>query len=73
MTKSKNNKPVQAEKPKKDRNIKGKVSGFYSLVIALAELATTYVFVTQDNKILLPLAVVLGLDAAQRFARAFVK
>ncbi len=73
MTKQKNNKPVQAEKPKKDRNIKGKMNGLYSLIVALAELASTYVFVTQDNKILLPLAVVLGLDAAQRFARAFVK
>lgn len=73
MTKQKNNKVEKVEKPKKDRNIKGKANGFYSLIVALAELASTYVFVTQDNKILLPLAVVLGLDAAQRFARAFVK
>lgn len=71
MTKS--TKTVQAEKPKKNINVKGKASGFYSLVIALTELASTYVFVTQDNKVLLPLAVVLGIDAAQRFARAFIR
>lgn len=71
MTKS--NKPAEAPKAKKNINFKAKFAGLYSLTIALAELATTYVFATQDNKVLWVLAGVLGLDAAQRLARAFVK
>lgn len=60
------------ETPKKSKsNIN--LYGLLDLVVALAELASTYVFVTQDNRILLPLAVVLGLDCAQRFTRKFIK
>jgi len=58
---------------KKDYNIKTKVAGIYSLAVALAELVTVYVFTTQDNKVLLPIAVVLGLDSAVRFTSKFVK
>jgi len=72
MAKSTNKTP-KVEKPKKQYNVKGKMNGLYSLIVALAELATAYVFVTQDNKILLPLAIILGVDASQRFARAFIK
>ena len=72
MAKSTNKTP-KVEKPKKDRNVKGKMTGLYSLIVALAELMATYVFVTQDNRSLLPLAVVLGIDASQRLARAFIK
>lgn len=71
MTKS--NKTTTKVAPKKDRDLKNKALGIYSLVVALAELASAYVFVTQDNRVLLPLAIILGYDAAQRFARAFVK
>jgi hypothetical protein len=58
---------------KKDRNLKGKLAGLYSLVVALAELATAYVFVTQDNKVLLPIAVVVGVDSAYRLASKFMR
>jgi len=71
MTKS--TKQTEAPKPKKDLNIKGKFLGICNLAVALAELATVYVFTTQDSKYLLPLAVVLGLDSAQRFASKFIK
>lgn len=62
----------EASKPKKNRNIKGALAGLYSLAVALAELASVYIFVTQGRTILYPLAVVLGLDCAQRFATKFV-
>lgn len=71
MTKS--TKQTDAPKSTKKTDVKGKAAGLYSLAVALTELASTYVFVTQDNKILLPLAVVLGVDCAQRFARAFLR
>lgn len=66
-------KQTEAPKPKKDLNIKGKFLGLCNLAVALAELATVYILVTQDNRILLPLAVILGLDASQRFASKFLK
>jgi hypothetical protein len=68
----KNNKD-KVSKPKKNLNIKSKANGLYSLAIALAELVTAYIFVTQDNKILWVLAGVFGLDAAQRLVSKFVK
>lgn len=63
----------KVQKVKKNYNIKSKIAGLYSLVIALAELVTVYIFTTQDNKILLPVAVVLGFDSAVRFTSKFVK
>lgn len=60
-------------KAKKNINVKGKVAGLYSLVLALAELATVYIFATQDNKALWVLAGVLGLDATIRLTSKFVK
>ncbi len=63
----------EVEKTKKNTNYKAKFAGLYSLAVALAELATVYVFATQDSKVLWVLAGVLGVDAAQRLARAFVK
>ena len=66
-------KSIEASKPKKNINYKAKLAGLYSLVVALAELATVYVMATQDNKVLWVLAGVLGVDAAQRLARAFVR
>lgn len=59
--------------PKKKVNVKAKAAGLYSLAVALAEIATVYVMATQDSKVLWVLAGVLGVDAAQRLARAFVK
>lgn len=56
-----------------NKDYKIKFLGLLSLVVALAELAATYIFATQDNHTLYALAFVLGVDAAQRFARAFVK
>jgi hypothetical protein len=47
--------------------------GLLDLAVALSELATVYVFATQDNQVLWVLAAVLGADCAQRFARKFVK
>lgn len=69
----KNNKTTEPKAPKQSKNIKASILGLMSLVVALAEIVGTYVFVTQDNQILLPIAVVLGLDASQRLARAFTK
>ena len=60
-------------KVKKNYNIKAKIAGLYSLAVGLAELVTVYVFTTQDTKILLPIAVVLGVDSAIRFTSKFVK
>lgn len=71
MTKS--TKQTDAPKSTKKTDVKGKAAGLYSLAVALTELASTYVFATQDNKVLWVLAVVLGIDAAQRLARAFVR
>lgn len=59
--------------PKKTRNIKAQAAGLYSLAVALAELATVYLLVTQGRQILLPLAVVLGVDCSQRFAVKFIR
>lgn len=66
---SKTTKTDKAPKSKKNINW----MGLLSLSVALAELASTYVFATQDNKVLWALAVILGADAAQRLARAFVR
>lgn len=63
----------EAPKPKKNYNIKAKLAGLYCLAIALAELATVYIFATQDNRVLWILAGVLGVDSAQRLASKFVK
>lgn len=68
MSKDKTNK----EAPKKSKKNINYV-GLLSLTVALAELASTYVFATQDNKVLWALAVILGIDAAQRLARMAVK
>lgn len=68
MTKQK-----EAPKSKKSINFKQVFAGLYSLVIALAELASVYIFATQDNPILYPVAAVLGLDAAVRLTTKFVK
>jgi len=70
---SKTNKTETAPKSKKNINYKATFTGLYSLAVALAELVTVYVFATQDNKVLLPVAVVLGLDSAIRFTSKFVK
>lgn len=64
---------AKASKPKKDYNIMSKLAGLYCLAIALAELATVYIFATQDNKVLWILAGVLGVDSAYRLASKFVK
>lgn len=61
----------QTEAPKSKKNINW--AGLYSLAVALAELGSTYVFATQDNKVLWGLAVVLGVDCTQRLARAFMR
>lgn len=53
--------------------IKKPLGGLYSLSIALAEIATAYIFATQDNKVLWVLAGVLGFDAAQRLAYKFLR
>lgn len=66
-------KAIKEAPVKKDYNIKGKFLGLCNLAVALAELSTVYILVTQDNRILLPLAVILGLDASQRFASKFLK
>ncbi len=58
---------------KKPKDHKAKIAGLYSLAIALAELATVYILATQDNAVLFPIAIVLGIDASQRFVQAFVK
>lgn len=68
MSKDKTNK----ETPKKSKkNIN--YMGLLSLIVALAELATVYIMATQDNKVLWVLALVLGVDCAQRLARAFMR
>lgn len=69
---SKTNKTTEP-KAKKNYNIKAKLAGLYCLAIALAELATVYIFATQDNRVLWILAGVLGVDSAQRLASKFVK
>ena len=69
----KSTKQKEAPVSKEKNDVKGKAAGLYSLAVALTELASTYVFATQDNKVLWVLAVVLGIDAAQRLARAFVR
>lgn len=69
----KNKTTNEAPKAKKDRNIKAKVVGLYSLTVALAELATVYIMVTQDNAVLFPIAAVLGVDSAQRLASKFMR
>jgi len=66
-------KAIKQEAPKKDRNIKAKAAGLYSLTVALAELGATYVFATQENQILFVLAAVLGVDSAQRLASKFMR
>lgn len=67
----KNNK--QQETVKVEKTNKLNYLGLLSLTVAMAEVAATYVFATQENEVLWGIAVVLGLDAAQRLARAFVK
>lgn len=67
MSKIKTNK----EAPKSKKNIN--YTGLLVLTVALAELASVYVFSTQDNKVLWGLAVILGIDAAQKLGRMAVK
>lgn len=67
MTKS--TKQTEAPKSKKKLNY----TGLLVLAVALAELASVYVFATQDNKVLWALAVILGIDAAQKLGRMAVK
>ena len=67
------NKTTNEPKAKKNYNIKTKLAGLYSLTVALAELVTVYIFTTQDNKVLLPVAIILGVDSAVRFTSKFVK
>jgi hypothetical protein len=64
---------IEAPKSKKNYNIKAKFLGLCNLAVALAELATVYIMVTQGNNLLLPIVAVLGLDSAQRFATKFLK
>lgn len=71
MTKS--TKQTDAPKSTKKTDVKGKAAGLYSLAVALTELASTYVFATQDNKVLWALAVILGIDAAYKLGRMAVK
>lgn len=66
---SKTTKTDKAPKSKKNINW----MGLLSLSVALAELASTYVFATQDNKVLWALAVILGIDAAYKLGRMAVK
>jgi hypothetical protein len=47
-------------------------TGLLNLVLALAEVVATYVFATQDNKVLWGVAIILGLDAAVKFTNAFI-
>ena len=61
----------EAIKPKK--NIKGGFMGLCSLAVALAELAAVYIFITQGRPMLYPIAAILGIDCAQRFATKFVR
>lgn len=70
---SKQTKNTKEKSPKKDHQVKAKFFGLCDLAVGLAELATVYVFATQDNRVLLPIAVVLGIDASIRFGKAFVK
>lgn len=63
----------EATKPKKSRNIKQGFFGLCNLAVALAELASVYIFVTQGRTMLYPIAAVLGLDCAQRFAVKFIR
>jgi len=58
---------------KKNINFKAKAGGLYDLAVALAELASVYVFATQDTKVLWVLAGVLGVDCAFRFASRFLR
>ena len=67
----KTNKTEAVKAPKNKKSIN--YVGLLSLTVALAELASTYVFATQDNKVLWVLAGILGIDAAQRLARMAVK
>ena len=65
-------KTTKTETPKKStKNIN--YTGLLALTVALAERASTYVFATQDNKVLWVLAVILGIDAAQKLGRMAVK
>lgn len=73
MNSTKQTKQTVAPAAKKNINIKGKMDGLYSLMIVLAEIATAYIFATQDNKVLWVLAGVLGFDAAQRLAYKFLR
>lgn len=66
-------KTTKTEKVKKNYNIKAKLAGIYCLAVALAELATVYILVTQDNRVLWILAGILGVDCAQRLASKFIR
>lgn len=66
---SKSTKTEKAEKPKKNINW----VGLPILAIALIELASTYVFATQDNKVLWVLGGGLLIDASIRLGRMAVK
>lgn len=66
---SKSTKQTEAPKSKKKLNY----TGLLVLAVALAELASVYVFATQDNKVLWVLAAILGIDAAQKLGRMAVK
>ena len=66
-------KTTKQKEDTKSINYKTKALGLYSLVVALAELFATYIFVTQDNQTLYALALVFGIDAAQRLTSKFIK
>ena len=44
----------------------------WELTLVLAQLATAYVFATQDNQVLWVLAFILGLNAAIKLTDKFV-
>lgn len=66
---SNNKKTIKEPKQPKDWSW---LVGILKLVLAFAEVIATYVFATQDNKILWGVGAVLGIHAAILFARAFI-
>jgi hypothetical protein len=64
-------KQVKVKQPKQPLDWSWLV-GILTLVLAFAEVVATYVFATQDNKVLWGVGTVLGIHAAILFARAFI-
>lgn len=65
-----NNKKTITE-PKQPKDFSWLI-GILKLILAFAEVIATYVFATQDNRILWGVGVVLGIHAAILFGTAFM-